>query len=357
MRRARLVLVLLALTLLYGAVAARAEAPAGPRLAVVVSHPYPNAGTEVSSLALDGSAPFRIAGGHDTKGPSPITEARPSWSADGSRVAFFGVRDGASGAIFTVAADGSEPKVVPLSRKLIVQGDVALAPDGSSVAVMRLDVISGHFERPRWRGRRSGDEYGVRVRTAIWALGAEGSKMRPLSTWSRKAFLEPSSFSPDGSHLAATEWREATHRAISIDLSTRRATVLADNAREPVYAPDGRVAIVRDHFGPKQGAEEERKRKSSTLLVIPAGGGRPQPLARIRPGLSSPSWDPSGQRIAFTRLGGYPGRFSLFPKPNSIAEINADGTCLTTVAKLNRGFFGGSAWQPGPGREAGPIVC
>lgn len=324
---------------------------------VPVSHPYSDEGIGLTSLAFDGSDPFRIAGGPDATGPIPL-KGPPSWSADGSRVAFFGARGDAPNAVFTVAAGGSDPKVVPLSRKLFIEGDPVLAPDGRSVAVMRIDVISGHFERPLRRGRAADDEYGVKVRTAIWSLSVDDSEMRPLTAWSRRALLDPSSFSADGSHLAATEWRDGRPTAISVDLSTRRTNVLAGNAAQPVYGPDGSVAVVRDHFGPKEGIEEERELRSSTLLVVPAEGGRPRPLVRFRHRLVSPSWDPSGQRIAFTRLNGFPPvRFPLFPRPNSIAEVNADGTCLTTVAKLTRGFFSGSAWQPGPGREAGRIAC
>jgi len=337
---------------------ATAAPPEGPRLAVVAFHPYPNAGSELSSLAPDGSGPFRIAGGPDARGPSPVFEARPSWSADGSRVAFFGVRGGSPGAVFTVAADGSDPRVVPLSRKLLIQGEPVLAPDGRSVAVMRIDVISGQFERPLRRGGGSDDEYGVKVRTAIWSLGVGNSRMRPLTRWSRRSFIEPSSFSPDGSHLAATEWDGGpTPRAISVDLATRRTEVLAANAAAPVYAPDGSVAMVRDRFGPEEGPLEARKLRSSALLVLAPEQDRPLPVLRVRGGLRWPSWDPSGQRIAFTRLKKTPSGVLPIPRPNSIAAVNADGTCLTTVAKLTRGSFAGSAWQPGPDREAGRIVC
>ncbi len=37
--------------------------------------------------------------------------------------------------------------------------------------------------------------------------------------------------------------------------------------------------------------------------------------------------------------------------------INADGTCLTKVFSDPDLTLYGAAWQPGPGREAGPIVC
>ncbi len=305
------------------------------------------------SLAPDGSGPFRIAGG----GPSPMLGARPSWSADGSRVAFQGIdADVPLGAVFTVTADGSDLKVVPLSRRLSIWGDPVIAPDGRSVAVMRIEPVGRPFGRPLRRARDS-DGSQVKVRTAIWLLDVDASRMRPLTSWTRRALLEPSSFSPNGLRLAATEWRRggATGRAISIDLATRRTKVLAHNAAEPVYAADGSIAMVRHRHGEKWRLEELAV-GSSTLLVMSAGGGPPRTLVRVRGGLRWPSWDPSGQRIAFTRLR-RASRKSPVPGPNSIAQVNADGTCLITVAKLTRGFFAGSAWQPGPGREAGAISC
>jgi hypothetical protein len=37
--------------------------------------------------------------------------------------------------------------------------------------------------------------------------------------------------------------------------------------------------------------------------------------------------------------------------------INADGTCSTLLLMSGRVLFSGPSWQPGPGREAGPISC
>ncbi len=66
----------------------------------------------------------------------------------------------------------------------------------------------------------------------------------------------------------------------------------------------------------------------------------------------------SGQRIAFTRLGGGTlGDLSHPHEGNAVMQVNADGTCLTPLLKIAGGTFYGSAWQPGPGREAGPIAC
>lgn len=74
-----------------------------------------------------------------------------------------------------------------------------------------------------------------------------------------------------------------------------------------------------------------------------------------------PSWDPSGQRLAFTRDSG-PEWLSL-GTTNVVMAVNADGTCPTVVfgSPQAAGARGPGlyvlSWQPGPGREAGPIVC
>ena len=80
-------------------------------------------------------------------------------------------------------------------------------------------------------------------------------------------------------------------------------------------------------------------------------------VLNVSGGLNWPSWDPSGQRIAFTKLNDLEGSPLGLVKARSIEEVNADGTCPMSVPSLRRGFFSGAAWQPGPGREAGRIAC
>jgi Tol biopolymer transport system component len=79
----------------------------------------------------------------------------------------------------------------------------------------------------------------------------------------------------------------------------------------------------------------------------------------------NPSWDPSGQRLAFAR-GSTPSGFENgpFASPTRILQINADGSCETLMfpkqVRHNPYFgrdFAAPSWQPGPGREAGRILC
>lgn len=360
MRRAFLLLLLVVLApMAAGGVDARAVVPPGPRLAFVVFHPYPKLGSEVATVDAGGGAPLRLSGGPGPRAVRPVNGARPSWSADGDALAFVGVAGAASGAIYVVDADGTHPRLVRASRGIIFEGNPVLAPDGRSVAVMRLDVISGHFERPGPGAVRSERDGGVKVRTAIWSLDVEGRGMHPLTGWSRDRVLIPSSYSPDGSALGATRvvFRGAARaQAVSVDLHGGPVALLARNASDPTYAPDGRVVAVRNHVVKEKGGLEAIRVNSSDLLV----GSPGSPLATVlsvRGGLNWPGWDPSGQRIAFTRLNDLEGSPLGLLKINSVEEVNADGTCPTTVPSLKRGFFSGVAWQPGLGRDAGPLTC
>jgi len=80
-------------------------------------------------------------------------------------------------------------------------------------------------------------------------------------------------------------------------------------------------------------------------------------LLRMRGRLGFPSWDSSGQRLAFVNsLDEDPGDNGL-EEGNRVMAINADGTCLTKVFSNPDMTLYGAAWQPGIGREAGPISC
>lgn len=71
-----------------------------------------------------------------------------------------------------------------------------------------------------------------------------------------------------------------------------------------------------------------------------------------------PSWDPSGERLAFVRY--RPGHAELdeIGIGSALMQVNADGSCPSAVLGPSRGIgLYGAAWQPGPGREAGRIAC
>jgi Tol biopolymer transport system component len=327
------------------------DAAQGPRLAVAVSRPYPQLDGIETVDANGGDARWLVAG--DGKGSAHPNGDRVAWSPDGTQIAFTGSFGEYSPVIYVARAPGGRPRLVSKAGPL---SDPIFSPDGDELVFSSLRVVKGHFDRV---ARAADDQYGVVVDWAVLAVSVRNGSIRRLTPWRRHQILTPTSFSPDGSKLAAERVTRKGEDAVAIELKSGRTTVLAHEAKEPVYAPDGsRVAFVRTRHARPSEPEGNRPPATSDLFAMPAAGGRPDRLARVKGGLAWPSWDPSGQRLSFTRLGG--GSFGGTSAPheaNSVMEINADGTCLIRLLSIEEGNFYGTAWQPGPGREAGPISC
>lgn len=336
---------------------AGAFAPAGPRLAASVFHVYPNAGTEVKTVGPFGEAHLRLAGGPDNSIPGPLTKSRPVWSPDGELLAFTGPANGTAG-LYVVRADGSHLRLLRSSRRVLFQEDPVFTPDGRALVVTTIQVVRGQFERPV---RQDPSEQKLDVRFALWAVGVDGSKPRPVTPWQRRAILSPASFSPDGKTLVASAYDGHGVRVVAIPVGGRPhggMRLLVEDAREPALSPDGtRLVFVRDHL--RRASEiDEGEIASSDLVSMPFSGGAPTVVATVRGGLRWPTWDPSGQRLAFTRLGGPGPAIGSEPhQGNSVMQVNADGSCPSRVLATKRGVIYGTAWQPGLGREAGPIAC
>lgn len=338
-----------------------AAVPDGPRLAIVRDFPYPKSLTEIATVDAVGGALQTVVRDEDlvrNEGPFGINGSHPTFSPDGSLIAFTGSvrRDGGeveSPVILVVGADGTGLRAL---RGTFTEAEPVFAPDGHTIAFATLKVVNGPIGRD-----------GARVFLGIRSVDIEDGSQRmvtPWRPWGEGAVLYPSSYSPDGSTLAVTAWPfdgSTGARAVALRLDGSGSTLLAENAEEPVYSPDGsRIAFVRAHVHVK---DLPRRRKRTIvrkdLYVMRADGSGLTRLTRSPRLLEEwPSWDPSGERIAFNRYRPGPGLLRL-PSDTSVMQVNADGTCLTKVltSRSRRQSLGGVAWQPGPGRGAGPIEC
>lgn len=344
----------LATALAATAAPARAAEPVGPRLALSVfsdGSGGEDEREEVITVGPAGEAPLSLLGGREAS----IGDAL-SWSADGNRVAF-----PMSGIDSTASRDyGSGWSVVAMARfdgggistypsAFLNAGDPVMAPDGRSVAFSRWKLVKelpGH------------DEYIFKA--SIWSLDVEGGGVKRLTRWRLESFIDPISYLPDGSSLVAELPGRGKTQIVAVDLRSGRTAPLArlpDDAQEPTYSPDGtRLAFVRNKTLRRQLPKPDRPR--SELWVASADGSGAKRVLSRKGYISSPSWDPSASRLAFIRNPGLEGIGSLEPEPgNKVMEINADGTCMTKVFANPDFTVYGAAWQPGPGREAGPIAC
>jgi TolB protein len=344
----------LALLLLLAASTATAAAPAGPRLAVFkLSAKPPRFG--LVTVNRNGGDPFQLAGAGGRNG-RPFLDffSSVSWPSDGERIAFGGIVGFQAGddsepirRIFTVGSDGSGLRPVPGTNG--GTGPV-FSPDGRTVAFTRLV----DRETPSAVGGKQREEFHG---SSIWTVDLETGAQRQLTPWRDGVYYAATSFSPDGRTLLATHEDDellAEAQPVALELDGGGSRRLFDDGFSPVYSPDGsKVAFVRniEEYGEERG-------ESTDLFVVRADGSGVRRLTRT-PGLTelSPSWDPSGERLAYVRLPRVRSEDAPFGYRTALMQINADGSCQTKTVSAPRTFFFAPAWQPGGGREAGRIKC
>ncbi len=326
---------------------ATAAAPEGPRLGLVRLEAKP---LRLELLTVDptGAQPLRLAGGGERSRPLPYFFSPLSWSPDGGQIAFSGIvgrRRGDEGqrlAIYLVGADGSGLHRVPRTSNGF--GPV-FTPDGRSLA----------FTRSRQREPRRGRNGKIRRRgfegATVWLLDLATGTARQVTPWRNGLEYFASSFSPDGTTLLATrqdDRRTDEPEPVALNVGSGAVSRLLVDGLFPIYSPDGsEVAVIRE------GARED-----TDLYVVEADGTGVRRLTRT-PRLAEffASWDPSGERLAYMRFGRGSSEATSLGIGDTLMQVNADGTCPTTLLSAPGTGFYVPAWQPGPGREAGRIAC
>ncbi len=320
-----------AVTPVAGAATRAASVPSGPRLAMVV-WPSGVGGQKIVTIGPTGEDPQTVLA-------SPLGQIesgleRPIWSPDGEQLAFLNSGRLVRG-IYVMHADGSGLRRLPNSespggKETVLVSEPVFDPAGDSLTVDIMNRHNGH---------------------SFWSVPIDGSMAHRLSPWVEDRYLYPYSAAPDGT-LAAQSQGINRFAIGTIDPDGSSLHVLLRNNGEgffdPAISPDGtEIAYVRNHFRPRRTGSPLLV--NADLMLMPIGGGKPKRLATIPGGALWPSWDPSGSRLAFTDIN---------EKHRALMEVNADGTCLSTIYKPKAGAAVlGAAWEPGEGRGAGPISC
>jgi dipeptidyl aminopeptidase/acylaminoacyl peptidase len=350
---------------------AMAAAPPGPRLATVElietkgSEREENASAPFMALATIGASGeqrqrlvrSKLDGGERVI-PAPFYG--PAWSSDGSSLAFVGFSGKRDSRIHLVAADGSGLHPVPGTKN---GTDPVFSADGRTLAFARTRTRSyvdvKHITEP---GKDRSFFYSS---TTTWIVDLQGGKPLRLTRWRNGLSNVPDFFTPDGSMLALDKDDDNLDgdRVVLFDLAGGGSRDLLQRAEEAAISPDGsRIAFVGYLHPDVVEAEEDRDYLAGELYVANADGTGVRRVTQTDDVIeSSPSWDPSGQRIAYVRVRAdtsfVPALGLLFPTGNALMQVNADGTCPSRISSLRKVAHYGVAWQPGPGREAGPIAC
>lgn len=244
-----------------------------------------------------------------------IDAIQPTWSVDGSRLAFWSVDDGGRRRVWTVAVGGGAP--VAVTNGTSTAWNPAWSPDGwlcwasdeggaMSAWRARIDSSSGRVigvAEPMglpaayagfFTFARSGIvAYATRQPvSSIWRLGLEPIGV-PERITPRALRVRNPSVSPDGQWIVAFEQERFEHLVVfRTDGSELRKLTRGDvRDRGPSWSPDGR----RIAFGSNRSGDYQ-------LWSVTADGQDLKLLVSNPTGAFSPVWSPDGMRLAwFTR--------------------------------------------------------
>lgn len=325
------------------AVAAPAE---GPRLAVMALQGDDPVKLEIATLDPSGKGYRRVLSQRLSNRFGALGSL--AWSPDGSLLAYSKPRKDGHRAIFVVPAGGNgRPREVAGTRG----GEwPVFSPDGRSLAFARYRVEGARKNRlPAFES------------SSVWIVDLESGVRRQLTRWRNNLWQYPSSFSPDGSTLLLSRLdfqRSIEYEIVALRFDGRTSGLLVGEGDEPLYSPDGTKIVFTEWRERKVWAPKRAKwvfRPTADLYVVDADGSRRRRLTRT-PGRIETlgGWDPSGERIVYSQY-----RRQSFAPGTTIAvmEINADGSCSREILSAPRVGYLGPTWQPGPGRGAGRIRC
>jgi Tol biopolymer transport system component len=223
---------------------------------------------------------------------SPEDDWAPSWSPDGSRIAFVRLSTGATvhtiGGLYTVSAlGGAERRLGEFPAGF---SQLAWSPDGRYVAARRM--------------RGAGET--AREASGIHLVPVDGGEPRPLTTPPQPGWDRHPAFSPDGRRLAYAACDGLVTPpchvyVLELDEQLRPSAAARRVSQEPgplhglAWTRDGRWIVYA-----RSGMSFEGRGMSASLWRVRADGrSREQRIESIPPGAYAPTTTPARDRLLF----------------------------------------------------------
>jgi Tol biopolymer transport system component len=237
----------------------------------------------------DGSEQTRIT-------DNQASDSEPSWSPDGTQIAFVSTRDGGGGTgeIYSMSADGSNQ--TRLTNHSGFDFAPAWSPDGTRIAFVRSTLN------------------GSELNYDIYVMDADGSNQTRLTT-DAATDLDPA-WSPDSEQITFRSNRTINYEIYLMDADGSDQAALTGNGRNncgPAWSPDG----TRIAFSSNIGAQ-------SDIFLINVDGSNVMRLSDDTALDMNPAWSPDGTKVAYQSDANF---FYVF----DIYVINADGDERTRI--------------------------
>ena len=252
----------------------------------------PSGNNEIYLMNSDGSGLYQLT-------DEPGRDCGPSWSPNGSRIAFYKhSTDETTWSIYVMESDGSNIRRLT-DEQGVYDDSPTWSPDGTRIAFARAYPDENY-------------------RSEVWMMNADGSQQYQILEGGGPCW------SPDGTRLTYHSSQDGDSDIYIAGVDGSQLVRLTNNDvddRWPVWSPNG----TRITFTSGNQATEE-------IYIMNADGTNLVQLTDNNVWDSGSSWSPDGERIAFPSF--LEGHFEIY-------TINTDGTDLTRITHTN-----GHAIQP-----------